>query len=67
MAIQFNKKHDVPSYDQPQDDSTEVRKEAERLVLNQHGPYAYKLKGYEELVQDTIRQMQKAVEDNKTF
>lgn len=45
----------------------ELHEAAIHHVRNQHGAYANRLRNYDELVFDAKNQIQKSIEDNKTF
>lgn len=45
----------------------ELEQEAIKRVINQHGPRAHRSPNYLELVEDAKRQIQQAIEANKTF
>lgn len=48
-------------------EQSSLREEAIKAVKSQHGPYVNRLKNYEALIDDAMKQMIAAGEANKTF
>lgn len=68
----FNKKQQTrPTTTVTETNEDEAKRElheaAVHHVKNQHGAYANRLRNYDELVFDAKNQIQKSIEDNKTF